>query len=78
MYMLITMKYSFHCQAFVHVTHKDNDVDICGRMNADAEGSETAAMEYLWAQMAPVLLLVHQLIQSWQGLFYKVCVKLPV
>lgn len=47
-------------------------IDLCCRVNADEQGRESVAVEYLWAQLSGLVLVVQQFLDCWPGLFYKV------
>ena len=47
-------------------------VDICCRVNADEQGKEPTAVEYLWAHLSSLIIVAEQFLQAWPGLFYKV------
>ena len=54
------------------VEYETKRVDICCRVNADEPGKESTAVEYLWAQLSGLIIVVEQFLQAWPGLFYKV------
>lgn len=61
------------CKATVCVVYETKRVDICCRVNADEPGKEPTAVEYLWAHLSGLIIVVEQFLQTWPGLFYKVC-----
>lgn len=65
-------------QALICLLHVGDYLDLCCRVNADEDGKEKLAVEFLWTILCPFIHAAQHFLLRWPGLHAEVLLPIDI